>query len=421
MPFAVRPDMLGVAFQTVGVLLVVSALGRDAAQGWKLSAGFVVFALALCVKQHFITCPLISTGLALAQWRRGRLELKLIERSIITGLAVGVACYGIEELWTGGRMSQAVFRAAAAASRVHPGGWFRAYLLLFSITGRSSGLVMLVVAAGLAGLTNRTGWGWKGLTIAGTGLIGLFLALSVRDFSNEAEERWELVLALLAVVTTMCIALPACVILARRLLARQWLDRVLLVYLAGELVMIVVLGWSSTGSWANYGIQATVFTSVIAARALDRACALRLSARAMVPIAAALSLQLFGVCSNTWSSFHRSRAERAALEQILGHFGRPSTEYFFVGRPGENRVHGRSDLVYDDWLYPVFESIRLAEPRSAWLRRALTDGSIRFIVNTSEMREIDGLAEPLALLGFVRRVKNGPFFVWERIIALAPN
>ena len=43
------------------------------------------------------------------------------------------------------------------------------------------------------------------------------------------------------------------------------------------------------------------------------------------------------------------------------------TTIFFVDRPGFNRVHGRADLVYDPWLYPVFESIKLAEPRSAWL------------------------------------------------------
>ena len=29
---------------------------------------------------------------------------------------------------------------------------------------------------------------------------------------------------------------------------------------------------------------------------------------------------------------------------------------FFADRPGLNRVHGRADLVYDPWLYPVFES-----------------------------------------------------------------
>jgi hypothetical protein len=55
------------------------------------------------------------------------------------------------------------------------------------------------------------------------------------------------------------------------------------------------------------------------------------------------------------------------------------------------------------------------------LRRALTGGSIRFIVNTSDNREIDDLAEPLPLLGFKSTVKNGPFFVWERVISIAPN
>ena len=72
-------------------------------------------------------------------------------------------------------------------------------------------------------------------------------------------------------------------------------------------------------------------------------------------------------------------------------------------------MNGRLDLVYDDWLYPVFESVHLAEPRSIWLRQALTDGSVRFVVNTSDANEIDGIGEPLRSLGFVRRVPARSF------------
>ena len=36
-------------------------------------------------------------------------------------------------------------------------------------------------------------------------------------------------------------------------------------------------------------------------------------------------------------------------------FARPAAEVFFVDLPGLNRLHGRIDLVYDPWLYPVFE------------------------------------------------------------------
>jgi hypothetical protein len=85
-----------------------------------------------------------------------------------------------------------------------------------------------------------------------------------------------------------------------------------------------------------------------------------------------------------------------------------------VGRPGENRLHGRIELVYDDWLYPVFESIHRAEPRSVWLRRALDRGPIHFVVNTSDSPRIDGIGTSLKALGYRPRIQVGPFWVWER-------
>ena len=178
-------------------------------------------------------------------------------------------------------MGQAAFRAAAAASRVHAGGWSRAYLLMFSITGRSGGLAMVAIAAGLAGLAHRSGWRWKCLTIAGTGLIGVFVGLAIRDFWPHTEGSRELFLVFLTfnflvfltINTLAFVALPACLFLARRMLARHWLDRAVRL-LSGERARAhLCIGASSTGSWANYGVQAIVFASVLTARALDRACA----------------------------------------------------------------------------------------------------------------------------------------------------
>ena len=108
--------------------------------------------------------------------------------------------------------------------------------------------------------------------------------------------------------------------------------------------------------------------------------------------------------------------ERLEIARIFRETGRPPSEFFFVGRPGDNRVNGRLDLVYDDWLYPVFESIHLAEPRSMWLRRALTAGSVHFVVNNSDGQDVDGIGQSLPLLGYSRRFQIGPFFVWERVL-----
>ena len=76
-----------------------------------------LFGLAICVKQHFLVGPLVSTCLLLVAGRRGQ---RLAVAVLLTGLTIVVVVYGTEELATGGRMSQSVFVAAANAARVHP-------------------------------------------------------------------------------------------------------------------------------------------------------------------------------------------------------------------------------------------------------------------------------------------------------------
>jgi hypothetical protein len=111
----------------------------------------------------------------------------------------------------------------------------------------------------------------------------------------------------------------------------------------------------------------------------------------------------------------RRYVENVAKEIIFDRMKTPREQFFFVDRPGDNRLNGRPDLVYDDWLYPVFESVKMAEPRSIWLLARLTRGSVRCVVNTSDKPQIPGLSETLPELGFMRRIQVGPFFVWERV------
>jgi hypothetical protein len=93
---------------------------------------------------------------------------------------------------------------------------------------------------------------------------------------------------------------------------------------------------------------------------------------------------------------------------------RPSFEIFFVDMPGANRLHGRLDLVYDPWLYPVFESIGLAEPRSIWLAQALSTGPVRVVVSTSDRPSIDGLEGTLSALGYEDPIRVADYFIWKR-------
>ena len=73
-------------------------------------------------------------------------------------------------------------------------------------------------------------------------------------------------------------------------------------------------------------------------------------------------------------TFRNFDTERALMKQLDEHLGRPRACYYFTDRPGLNRLDGRLELVHDNWLYPVFESLRLAEPRSAWLGAGCAPG-----------------------------------------------
>ena len=134
----------------------------------------------------------------------------------------------------------------------------------------------------------------------------------------------------------------------------------------------------------NYAIQAIVFGSILTARAVDRARDLVASTRASLPFILAAAI----VCCNVINSARETASNRLygqmALARIFENYRRPTSEFFFVSKPGDNRFYGQPALVYDDWLYPVFESIHLAEPRSIWLSRALAKDGINYVVATSE-------------------------------------
>ena len=112
------------------------------------------------------------------------------------------------------------------------------------------------------------------------------------------------------------------------------------------------------------------------------------------PALAALAVPAFAF-TDVKQVLGKRTAETAGLARLLEYVQRPAAEIFFVDLPGANRVHGRIDLVYDPWLYPVFESIGLAEPRSIWLEQALATGPVRVVATTSS-RHRDRRTEPNA-------------------------
>ncbi len=411
-PFAVRPDMLAVALETVGVLLVLSSLCNDRPREMPLVAAFALFGLAICVKQHFVAGPLFSTYLWVAAWRRGEVALRSIERGLLTGVALAIVVYATEELASGGRMSQSVFRSAANAARVHPVDWPHTLMMLVAIIGQSSGLIALLLASCLTMVPVVASLARWALVAAGTFLVGPIFATVILPIVVEAT--WPVVYLLHAVFAAVLIVLPACAFLEPASLVRGRIDRALWCYLAAELVVMLVLCQANAGAWVNYAIPSAVVACVLTARVLDRALRNSIAHYRLITISVAASILPLGVVMGPYRSAEARRNEGRISAQLSRVLKRPSSEFFFVGRPGDNRVRGRLDLVYDDWLYPVFESMQLAEPRSIWLRRALTTGAVRFVVNTSQSPDIEGVGLALPQLGYSRRLSAGPFFVWER-------
>jgi hypothetical protein len=408
-PFAVRPDMVGVALQSWAIVLVLEGLRGG---GRRLGVASSLFGLAVCVKQHLVGAWAVSTGLALLAWLRGRAGLGAVARVVLPGAAVALAIYGAEWVVTGGRIWDAAFVAAANVGRVHPGSWDRAFIVSIAIGNRSAGVVALLAAAAFTAAGSRPGVIRRLSTAVGIVAIGVVLgALVVQIRSHDPMAG---VATFLLVILAALLALPAATLCVRDSAPAIGIDAALWVYLAVELVLAMLLARASTGAWLNYAIPATVLASALAGRGLGRALHTRTPPWLAVPAAlaslAVLASSIYGIREVQ----QQDRFERLIVEQFYERLKRPRSSYFFTDRPGINRVNGRLELVHDDWLYPVFESLRLAEPRSRWLGTAIVSGPVRAVVATNDRSLIEGTTLDLRRLGFHSDASLGPFYVWTR-------
>lgn len=408
LPVMVRADMLGVALQAGGVLLVLRALGPGRPGGALIPAAYLAFAAAFCVKQTLVVAPAVSTALLAAARVRGRLPSRPLEQGVLLALALVGVVYGAEGLVTGGRVFAPVFTVAAGVARLRPSDWVRALGVLGAAASWSLGITALLTAAGLAVVAARPGALRRGLAAVSAGLLVATLAL----YAAGGRERW-----FDTPHAVGCLVLPLLVLASAAVEPRGFLggpvDAALWVYWAAEFALMVALFKSSTGSWINYAVPSVVLGCVLTARCLARAFDGASSARPLVPSALAALAVPYLAWVDVSEDHQRRAADRTALAAIATHVGRDPRAFYFIGRPDLNRLHGRTELVCDDWLYPVFESLRLAEPRSVWLRQALTSGSIRHAVAESTSPRIDGIPEDLHALGFRPTLNFGPFFVWE--------
>ena len=97
LPFEVRPDMLGIGLQTTGILFVLSAIAVSPIGNARLMAGFGCFALAACIKQHFVVAPVVSAFFVLRPGRGAGSASRRSCDAFRIGLAIVAIDYGVEE------------------------------------------------------------------------------------------------------------------------------------------------------------------------------------------------------------------------------------------------------------------------------------------------------------------------------------
>ncbi len=200
-PFAVRPDMAGVALQTWGVVLVLESL---AASGRRLGLASVLFGLSACVKQHLLGAWALSAALAAVGRLRGRPGSSSPARLVVPGAIVVTLYYGAEWLVTGGRVWEATIVAAANVGRVHPGDWLHVGTVVAAMVGKSAGLAAVAVAGAIAARRWSRGW----VSAAAAFLAGSITLLAVAQLA--LPRPWATGMLAALALLALIVSLPVC-------------------------------------------------------------------------------------------------------------------------------------------------------------------------------------------------------------------
>ena len=267
-PFTVRPDMMGLALQSWGGALFLEAMEKPATAGRRLVWAYSAFGLAVCVKQHHVAAGAVSTFLLLLAWRRGQVRTETIVRGLASAACVVSVVYGLEWVVTGGRIGEATFVAARGVGGVHPGDWLHVGTVIAAVVGKSAGIVNLLAAVSLSSIKVASAPGRWALA------AGLFMVVSIAALSCvqlATSGPWITGSLVTAALAALILVVPVGSAMRLRSSADRHFDTVLWVYLAAELVVVVILSRVSTGAWINYAIQGVIFAAVLTARALARA------------------------------------------------------------------------------------------------------------------------------------------------------
>jgi len=379
-PVTTRPDLLGVALQTLGLTLTLNGLKRAArtktmpevaqpGEGWVV-AGFVSFGLAVCVKQHDV---------------------------VLGGVGLAATLFGVGMKW----LRWQTFAAALALGLAIPAGY------LFAENRIAQGRLVEAL-----------------LTVPGEMRV---------IHPVEPAMVWELLKETLRRLAGPLLVAAAIVLVRPQAWARgRWLDLVLAVALLGEAGATLGLYTLSSGAWLNYALQASVLLAVLVGRALDRALVPNPGSLKEIPSPSQAQADLwrwgvvglaglvmaadnFKLARHEWT-FRRAEAQQ--IEAALNPAGvliRSAEERYFTHAPQYNRRLGRITLAHDEWLYQGFEALALAEPRTLWLKEALTKGGVKRVFTPDDSSGVPGLGnESLSRLGYRRIGRFGRFVVWDR-------
>ena len=195
-------------------------------------------------------------------------------------------------------------------------------------------------------------------------------------------------------------------------------DFTLIALLLLELLETAVLSVKSSGAWYNYAIQAVLCGSILAGRGLATIdWRLVRKPAAIVAFAAVVALGLQVRTTLRWT-FARLGEQRALARLLNDPFIRSHSrdERFFAQLPQYNRLYGRQDLIYDDWLYAAFQDLKAAEPLDRWVMPELVAGRVHWIIGVDRSGDrVPGLTATLPELGFRPERTFGPYHVWRRL------
>lgn len=411
-PVAVRPDLLGVALQTWAVALAAEdfvATNAGHRSDRRLVVASVLFGLAACVKQHLVIAWAIVAAWVVADLLRGRKNPGRLAQAVIPGALTVLLVYGGEWLATDGRIWGAAFVAAAHVGAVHPGGWLHVATVIAAMSGKGAGLS----AAALAGTLGTRGRRPAAIVGSGAALVATIAIMAWIQLWWSGP--WVAASLSIASLAGLGLAALGWIVPVRVRDPRGRIDRLLLVILAAEVIVLIALCRTSSGAWINYGVSPMVAAAVLSARAMARMPVAFSSSRRALPALASLAI-LGSALMDAKVELNRRRIERNALNEMFVTLGVPRSTSFFADRPGLNRMIGRLDIVYDDWLYSAFERARQAEPRSRWLRILLeSPAAVVVVVLESDRHDVEGVPLPLSALGFEPAGRYGSFRAWIRM------